>query len=109
MERRHYPRVEVSHSVLYFSPSYPRPKVNSTVDLSMGGSRIETPYSLIKGERLEIVIDIHPQVIKCKGEVIHVSDLKGEGPEAGVRFEKMSKKDRQYLGAYLSSVMEHLD
>ena len=41
-ERRSYPRVEVSHPVLYFTDIYPRPKAASTVDLS-----IEDPLTFI--------------------------------------------------------------
>jgi len=105
MERRSHPRVEVSHPVLYFNDIYPSPKVNSTLDLSTGGARIETPYSLITGERLEITIAIDPQVIKCRGEVVYVLDSMGEGPKAGIRFEELSAHDKIYLRQYLAHVV----
>ncbi len=106
MERRTYPRVEASHPVLYSSNTYPRPKVANTVDLSLGGTRIETPYSLIAGETLKLSIAIHPQVIECKGEVVHVLWLNGETLKAGVRFDELSKLDRLYLRQHISYVME---
>lgn len=106
IERRSHPRVEVSHPVLYLNVIFPRPKVGSTVDLSIGGTRIETPYSLITNEILDISIAINPHVIKCRGEVVHVLDLIGERLQAGVRFEEMSKQDKLYLGEYISYVME---
>ena len=105
MERRSHPRVEVSHPVLYFNRICPRPKVSSTLDLSVGGTRIETPYNLILGEILEISIAIHTQVIRCKGEVVHASDSIIHGPKAGIRFEKLSSHDRLHLREYLSCVM----
>ena len=106
MERRAYPRVEVSHPVLYISDIYPSPKAASTVDLSLGGTRIETLYSLIQGERLQVSIAIRPEVIKCKGEVVHTQWPDGERPKAGVRFEEMSEGDKVYLRQYLFHVLE---
>ncbi len=105
MERRSHPRVEVSHPVLYFNRICPRPKASSTLDLSVGGTRIETPYTLILGERLEISIAIHTQVIRCKGEVVHASESIIDGPKAGVRFERLSSHDKLHLKQYLSHVM----
>jgi len=111
-EKRNYPRVKVSHPALYFTHVCPRPRVASTVDLSMGGTRIETPYSLFSGEDLEISIAIHPQVIKCTGRVVHIQQVTGKRPEAwhrfeaGLQFEEMSTEDRLYLGEYLSDVMK---
>jgi len=78
----------------------------TTVDLSVGGTRIETQYSLIVGERLEIFIAIRPHVIKCRGQVVHALDLPGKTPKAGVRFEGLSKRDRLYLEKYVSRVMK---
>ena len=111
-ERRTHPRIRVSHPALYFSHIYPRPRVASTVDLSMGGTRIETPYSLIFGEHLDISIAIRPQVIQCRGKVVHLRTSQGEESpvglrfEAGIRFEGMSEPDRLYLNDYLSGMME---
>lgn len=106
MERRNHSRVEGSHPAVYFTDIHSNPKVATAVDLSMGGTRIETPYGLITGEGLEITIAIQPQVIKCRGEVVHVLELVDDRPKAGVRFKRMSKKDRLHLGQYLASIME---
>ncbi|NIS67604.1 MAG: hypothetical protein GTO12_01240 [Proteobacteria bacterium] len=106
MERRTYPRVEVSHPVLYSSNNHPRPKVASTLDLSVGGTRIETPYGLIAGETLKLSIAIHPQVIECRGEVVHILWQDGEGLKAGVRFDDLQKQDELYLGQYISYLRE---
>ena len=107
MERRVHPRVEVSHPVLYFTDIYPRPKVARTVDLSLGGAKIETPYSLISGERLEISIAVHPQVIKCRGKVIHIQWRNDERLRAGVQFGELSNLDKLYLGQHISYITEH--
>jgi hypothetical protein len=108
-EKRNYRRVEVSHAVLYIADNYPRPKVGRTVDVSLGGTRIETPYGLISGERLEISIAIPPQVIKCKGQVVHILWPGGKSLTAGIRFEDLSEQDRLYLGQYVSHVLQQQD
>jgi hypothetical protein len=105
-ERRIHERIEASHSVLYVRQGYPAPKVASTLDLSLGGARIETPYSLTKGEKLEISIAIRPQVITFRGQVVHIEWPDGERLEAGVRFEEFSKMDSLYLDYHISTIME---
>jgi len=107
IERRRHPRVEVSHPVLYFPDIYPRPRVASTIDLSIGGTKIETPYTLVSGEDLGLSIAIYPQVIKCRCQVVHVLQPLGERTKAGVRFEEMSTQDQRYLSEYIASVIEH--
>lgn len=106
MERRNYPRLSVSHPVLYFTDIYPRPNVASTLDLSLGGTRIKIPYSLMAGERLEIAIAIRPHAIRCRGKTIHVLWLEKGKMEAGIQFEELSGQDKLYLSQYLSYVTE---
>jgi hypothetical protein len=108
-ERRSQPRVEVSHPVLYFTDTYPRPQAGSTIDLSLGGTRIETLYGLISGDKLEISIATHPQVIKCRGEVVDTQWLDGERLKARVRFEDLSKQDGLYLREYIGYLIEQRD
>jgi len=105
-EKRSDPRVKVSYPVLYSSHVYPRPKVGSTIDLSRGGARIETPFSLIPGETIEISIALNSQVIKCRGRVVSIFSLDGGRPAAGVQFEQISRHDRLYLGEYISYLMD---
>ncbi len=106
MERRGHPRVSVSHSALYFSDIYPRPRVASTVNLSLGGAKIETPYRLISGEGVEISIAIQRQAIKCKGKVIYVIESTRGKTQAGIQFKELSKPDKLYLRQHLFNVME---
>jgi c-di-GMP-binding flagellar brake protein YcgR len=106
VEKRQYPRVEVPQPVLYFTDIYPRPKMSTTVDLSVGGTRIETPYSPILGERLELSLAIQPHVIKSKGKVVHIRMLDNGKLEAGIQFDELSEHDRLYLRQYLFHVME---
>ena len=106
MERRTHPRVEASHPVLCFTDIYPRPKGASTLNLSLGGTRIETPHGLTPGERVEITIAIRPQAITCRGKAIYVIGQDGENLKAGIKFEDLSEYDQLYLQEYLSRAME---
>jgi len=106
MERRAYPRIEVSHPVIYISDIYPSPKTASTIDLSLGGTKIETLHSLAKGERLQISIAVHPEVIKFRAKVVYVLWPDAERLQAGVRFDEISEHDKLYLRQYLFHVLE---
>jgi len=106
MEKRKDARVEVSHPVLYFTDIYRRPKVGSTRDLSLGGTRIERPYGLITGERLEVTIAIRPHAITCRGKAIYVLTPENGRMEAGIQFERLSEYDKLYLKQYLCEVMD---
>lgn len=108
LERRKFQRIEAFHPVLYYCDIYPRPKVASTLDISLGGARIETRYSLIKSEGLDISIAIQPQVIKCRGKVMYALDPEGERQQVGIQFEDLSSQDSLFLGQYLSSMMEQM-
>jgi hypothetical protein len=96
----------VKYPGLYLPDIYPRPKVCSTSNLSTGGVRIETHYSLEAGETIEIIIPIASRVIRCQGQVIHSQRPEGQRLLAGVRFKDLSQKDRAYLEEYLSEIME---
>jgi c-di-GMP-binding flagellar brake protein YcgR len=108
-ERRTHPRVKTSRPAVYLPDVYPRPKVCSTVDLSLGGTRLETPYSLEPGERLQISIAIGPRVVKCRGKVVHVLRGADQRSMVGVRFEDLSKQHRGYLREYILKVKEQPD
>jgi hypothetical protein len=106
IERRSTPRVYESHPVLYVTGGNPGKREASTLDLSLEGLRIETPFNLKTGERLEISIAIPHQPIKCEGKVIHVLKLRDEKAKVGVRFENLPKQDRFHLGKYISYAMK---
>jgi c-di-GMP-binding flagellar brake protein YcgR len=105
VERRKYPRIEASHPVLYYCHVYPRPKVASTLDLSLGGARVETRYVLMEHEGVDITIAIQPQVIRCRGTVMYVLDGMSEKLQVGVRFDDLCFEDTTILEQYILSRM----
>jgi c-di-GMP-binding flagellar brake protein YcgR len=106
MERRHHPRLEASHPVLCFADIYARPKGASTLDLSLGGTRIETPFGLRTGESLEITIAIPSQAITCRGRAVYVTGPENGSMKVGIKFEQLSEYDKLYLRQYLSYALK---
>jgi c-di-GMP-binding flagellar brake protein YcgR len=106
IERRKHPRIEVCHPAMYDTLIYASPRVATTVDLSEGGTRIETPYSLISGTGLQMSIAIPPKVIECKGRVVHVDWHDGERLKAGVEFEDLPEEDKLHLKQHISKLLE---
>jgi hypothetical protein len=105
-ERRSYPRIRVSGSVLYSKDVYPSLTLGSTLDLSVGGTKIESLYGLRGGDRLNLTIGIDPQTIKCRGTVIYVIQPDGGKIQAGIKLEELSEQDRLDLKQYLTHVIE---
>ena len=106
IERRINPRVYESHPVFYARNSYANRGEASTLDLSMGGLRMEAPNHMKRDERLEVSVAIPPQTIKCRGKVIHVLKLRDQKAKVGVQFENLSPQDRLNLAKYISYAME---
>ena len=93
---------------MYFTDICPRPKFVSTLDLSLGGTKIETPYTLVKGERLGISVVIPRWAVRCRGGVVYILKENGEMSKAGIRFEDLSKLDRFHLREYISGIIEQM-
>jgi c-di-GMP-binding flagellar brake protein YcgR len=106
VDKRAYPRLELSYPILYLTHIAARPNVGTTIDLSMGGAGVETLDTLTPGEGLELSIAIHPQVIQCIASVVHVQWPEGERQKAGVRFDEISGKDRLFLRQHLFHILE---
>ncbi|NIO03138.1 MAG: hypothetical protein GTN74_00595 [Proteobacteria bacterium] len=104
--RRSHPRVKASHAVLYLSEIYSGPRVASTLDFSSGTVRVETPYSLTNGEKVELSIAIHPQVIECKGHVVETLWPDEDRLKVRVQFQEIRTQDRLYLQEQISRLME---
>ena len=104
-ERRNYQRVKVAHPVLFLTSIYPIPRLTSTLNLSLGGVKIATPYCLMIGQMIDLTIGITGRVISCKGQVVYVL-LDADGPMAGVRFEAVPKRDSVCLEEHISSLVD---
>lgn len=106
IKRENHPKVRVSRTACFSTARSPGPKVATTLDLSVRGTRIETPHSLTKGDRIDISFAIDPRVIKCKGEVMDIVEEEGKRLKAEIRFEGLSEEDRLLLEEYVFSVVK---
>jgi hypothetical protein len=98
IEKRIHPRIQVSYTVLYSKDIYPRQTIASILDLSMGGTKIESLYGMRRGDTLEITIGIQSRTIRFRGNVIHVSLPENGKVKAGIEFDELSTHDKIYLG-----------
>ena len=98
-EKRACPRIQSSHPVLYRKDLYPKETLASTVNLSTGGVKIKSLYSLTKGESLDVTISFpaDSRFIKCRGTVKYVLEPVKGRIIAGIQFEELSERDRLYL------------
>ena len=106
MERRNHPRIELDSTVLYSKDISPKLTIASVLNLSMGGTRIETLYPLNEDEGLELSIAVGERAMKCRGWVKYALRQEDGTVGAGVEFEPLSKSDRVYLRQYLSHLVE---
>ncbi|NIQ39590.1 MAG: hypothetical protein GTN81_13510 [Proteobacteria bacterium] len=104
-ERRKHPRIKASHPVVFHTNVERKPRLGLTVDLSMGGTQIESVYSLTTHEELELAIHTDLLIIACKGKVMYVFEPDSGNVKAGIRFEALSEYDRLYLRHYLFHIM----
>jgi len=71
-------------------------QIGKTLNISDGGILLETDHPLPFLAQLEIVIGLDDEMLKLKGEVVHL--LKKEDTlEMGIRFLEVSGKDREIL------------
>jgi len=109
-EKRACPRIQSSHPVLYRKDLYPKETLASTVNLSTGGVKIKSLYSLTKGESLDVTISFpaDSRFIKCRGTVKYVLEPVKGRIIAGIQFEELSERDRLYLWQSLYFLKESM-
>jgi hypothetical protein len=105
MERRTWPRVRGSYSLLYYSDIDPTTRVGSILDISQGGVSFETSHIPQFGDALRLTLDIHSRLVRCQGIVIHVRKLMRDRMKVGTRFDGLLEQDDLFLGVFISSLM----
>ncbi|MBW2058471.1 MAG: PilZ domain-containing protein [Deltaproteobacteria bacterium] len=99
-ERRKHRRFSASHHVSF---SYNgRTRTSNTVDLSLGGVRIETVFPVKVGEVIQVSIVIGGNTISPVGRVVHGRERLDLRYDAGFYFEALGQEERDYLLSYLA-------
>jgi hypothetical protein len=76
--------------------------MSNTVDLSLGGARIETVFPIRVGEVIQFSIVIGGNTISPLGRVIHGKEHPELRYDAGFNFETLQKEHFDYLAEYLT-------
>jgi hypothetical protein len=102
-ERRKAPRFNVHHPVRFKRKD--RRKDCRSIDISLGGIKIETDGHVLPDDVLELTLLVRESMIKAKGKVVYVEELPDGNFHAGIVFEEMSDEGRDALTGYFSEIM----
>lgn len=100
-ERRKHPRSQVNCPVSFFSSG--KLRIAETLDLSLGGMRIQSRHVLFVGETYDFTVVIRGQGLYPKGRVAHVQTQSGLTYGVGVSFVELSKANKARLNRFLST------
>jgi len=78
-----------------------------TLDLSLGGMKIKTESPLPKDQCLRFKIVLGVNSFSLKGRIAYSRFTPDEKTVSGIHFLELSRKQRQSLQDYLSSVEEY--
>ena len=108
-ERRRYPRYDPAPDITYSYGFYNEPIKAKTLELSLGGARIETELPLLVGENLEVNIAVEEEEIDVVGKVIHTNRVSDEGFIVGLSFENISEIKRKVLSHFFRDYVENYE
>jgi hypothetical protein len=100
-ERRMHPRFEVNCPVSFFSSD--KLRIAETLDLSLGGMKIQSRHVLFIGETYDFTVVIKGRGLNPKGKVAHIRTQPGLTYGVGVSFVKLSKPNKARLAKFLST------
>ena len=101
-DRRKHPRFSASHHVSFTYNG--RTRTSNTLDLSLGGTRIETVFPMRVGDVIEVSIVIGGNTISPLGKVVHGRKHPQLRYDSGFNFEKLQQEDRRFLIEYLTKL-----
>ena len=98
-EARRHPRYAVHKPISYLYEG--KRFLALTLNLGLGGTRIETRHYLPEDEPLDIHIDLGPNSIWTKGRPVYSWFLSGSRYISGLQFTEVSEQDQSSLKDYL--------
>jgi c-di-GMP-binding flagellar brake protein YcgR len=108
-ERRRYPRYEAVREITYSYGFYNEPIQAKTLELSLGGGRIETSLPLLVGENLEVNISVGEEEIDVLGKVIHTHQVSDSNFVVGLSFENISETKKKVLNHFFREYVENYE
>jgi hypothetical protein len=100
-EKRKFPRFAVAKKVVCFR--YGREMTMRTVNISLGGLKLEANFDLGVGESMDFAILTNGIRIQCKGRILAIEDFKNK-VHARLRFAHTSDMDLWKLSDYLDTL-----
>ncbi len=100
-EKRKFPRFAVAKKVVCFR--YGREMTMRTVNISLGGLKLEANFDLGVGESIDLAILTNGTRIQCKGRILATEDFRNK-VHARLRFAHTSDMDLWKLSDYLNTL-----
>jgi hypothetical protein len=100
-EKRKFPRFAVAKKVVCFR--YGREMTMQTLNISLGGLKLEANFDLGVGESMDLAILTNGTRIQCKGRILAIEDFKNK-VHARLRFAYTSDMDFWKLSHYLDTL-----
>ena len=100
-DKRKFPRFPVTEMVI--CSRYGRQMTMRTVNISLGGLKLETSFDLGVGEPIEFVILTNRARIHCKGRVLAIEEF-GNKVKARLRFASPSNWEHRKLLNYVHAI-----
>jgi hypothetical protein len=101
LEKRKFPRFAVAKKVVCFR--YGREMTMRTVNISLGGLKLEANFDLCVGESMDLTILINGTGIPCKGRILAIEDFKNR-VHARLSLAHTSDIDLWKLSNYLDTL-----
>ncbi|BEP30067.1 flagellar brake protein [Helicovermis profundi] len=103
LQRRNYYRLEIMREVKFNRPDIVK---GTTKDISAGGMKCITLGELFIDEIIEVNIDINNNILKVKGQVLSVKNVKNSKLryESRISFLDVDENDRSKIVSYIFSV-----
>ncbi len=100
-EKRKFPRFPVMKTAICFR--YGRQMTMRTIDISLGGLKLEANFDLMIGESVDLAIPTNGTRIHCKGRILGIEDFENK-VRARLRFAPTSDMDFRELSDYLDTL-----
>jgi hypothetical protein len=100
-EKRKFPRFLVTNPVVCFR--YGRRMTMRTLDISLGGLKLEAKFDLEVGESVDLTIIAHGTEIHCKGKILAVEEF-GDKVRARLCFTPPLDWEYEKVSDYLDTL-----
>jgi hypothetical protein len=100
-EKRKFPRFAITNRVICFR--YGRQMIMRTLNISLGGLKLEANFDLGVGESMDLAILTKNTRIHCKGMVLAIEEFR-DRVHARLRFARISDVDFKKLSDYLHNL-----